>query len=89
MGATPASDEGRLGMTGGAARACAAHPWRTVAAWVALAVVSMGITSVFLADLEETGRAILTFAAEEALRLQLNVRVITFFIDGSRIVALV
>ena len=50
MGATPASDEGRLGMTGGAARACAAHPWRTVAAWVALAVVSMGITSVFLAD---------------------------------------
>ena len=50
MGARPASDEGRLGMTGGAARACAAHPWRTVAAWVALAVVSMGITSVFLAD---------------------------------------
>ena len=49
MGARPASDEGRLGMTGGAARACAAHPWCTNG-WAALAVVSMGITSVFLAD---------------------------------------
>ena len=37
-------------MTGRAARACAAHPWRTVAVWVALAVVSVGITSTFLAD---------------------------------------
>jgi len=50
MASRSASGEGRLGLTGRAARACAAHPWRTVAAWVALAVVSMGITSVFLAD---------------------------------------
>ena len=40
----------RLGMTGRMARACAAHPWRTVVAWVALAVVSMGITSAFLSS---------------------------------------
>src|SRR5689334_24081268 len=38
------------GLTGRSARWCAAHPWRTVAAWVALAVVSIGVTSVFLAD---------------------------------------
>jgi putative drug exporter of the RND superfamily len=40
----------RLGMTGRAARACAAHPWRTVGAWVVLAVASMGITSAFLSS---------------------------------------
>jgi RND superfamily putative drug exporter len=44
------SERGRLGMTGRAAMACAAHPWRTVGAWVALAVVSIGITSALLAD---------------------------------------
>jgi RND superfamily putative drug exporter len=50
MAATSDSDERRLGLTGRSARACAAHPWRTVAAWVALAVVSIGITSALLAD---------------------------------------
>ena len=44
------SNERRLGMTGRAARACAAHPWRTLAVWVALAVVSVGITSAFLSS---------------------------------------
>jgi putative drug exporter of the RND superfamily len=49
---TSASDSGtsRLGVTGRTARACAAHPWRTLAAWVALAVVSVGITSTFLSS---------------------------------------
>jgi RND superfamily putative drug exporter len=50
MAPTGASDEGRLGVTGRLARVCAAHPWRAVGAWVALAVVSVGITSAFLAD---------------------------------------
>jgi RND superfamily putative drug exporter len=52
FGTTSASDSGksRLGVTGRTARACAAHPWRTVAAWVALAVVSIGITSTFLSS---------------------------------------
>ena len=50
MAPTGASDEGRLGVTGRLARVCAAHPWRAVCAWVALAVVSVGITSAFLAD---------------------------------------
>ncbi len=50
MGGNRHSNESRLGMTGRAARACAAHPWRTVGAWVALVVVSVGITSAFLSD---------------------------------------
>jgi len=50
MAPTGASEEGRLGVTGRLARVCAAHPWRAVGAWVALAVVSVGITSAFLGD---------------------------------------
>jgi RND superfamily putative drug exporter len=50
MTTNPDSNDRRLGTTGRAARACAAHPWRTLAAWVALAVVSVGITSTFLSD---------------------------------------
>jgi RND superfamily putative drug exporter len=45
-----AHEHGRQGLTGRSARWCAAHPWRTVAAWVGLAVISIGITSTFLAD---------------------------------------
>jgi len=50
MDRTTGIEERRLGMTGRAARSCAAHPWRTVAVWVALAVVSLGITSAFLSS---------------------------------------
>ena len=39
---------GRLGVTGRAARGCAAHPWRTLTAWVAAAVVSAGVASALL-----------------------------------------
>jgi putative drug exporter of the RND superfamily len=49
-GKSETNQRARLGLTGRLARSCAAHPWRTVAVWAVLAVVSMGITSVFLAD---------------------------------------